>query len=268
MNSQYVIGVFDSGIGGLWLLLELSKQMPGHDFIYFADSKYAPWGTLTKEVLVNRSEEIAHFLIEHGCENIVIACNTATLQCINHLRSKYTQRFFGIEPAVKPAKKVTKTGKIGLLATDGTLNSDRVKMLISHSDDHTSFDFRRFPNVVELLENGQSVSGVDTLSTIKNILEDFKSKNIDTIILGCTHYRYLYDEIRSQAGIDFTVVEPVYDVARYIKNELVTEDKMNPQCKDEVGKITIFTSGDNADIIKGYTSMLFPTRCLYIKSLF
>ncbi|NOX92526.1 MAG: glutamate racemase [Gammaproteobacteria bacterium] len=258
------IGIFDSGIGGLWLLLELQKKMPSCEFSYFADSGYAPWGALSKARVLERSEAITDFLIVKGCESIVVACNTATSLCIEHLRSKYSQRFFGIEPAIKPAGLVTKTGSIGLLATYGTLSSERVHVLISKYSEGAVVECLNFPGVVELIEGGKSISREDISSTIDDILDQFKKKNIDTIILGCTHYRYFYEEIMQKAGNEFYVLEPVCDVVKHIAKKLSYFDIEN------VGMPTsdstrIYTSSIDTTAINKSLELMFANTCAQVE---
>ena len=229
--------------------------MPDFEFHYFADSGYAPWGGLSESGVLERSEAITDFLVSKGCENIVVACNTATSQCISHLRSKYSQRFFGIEPAIKPAGLATKTGSIGLLATDGTLNSERVRVLISKYSANAKVELLGFPGVVELIEGGESISKEEVSETIDAILNKFREKNVDTIVLGCTHYRYFYEAITQKAANEFNIVEPVKNVAKHIANQLSSFDKSH--ANDNDGNVYIYTSSKDLSVINKYVKFMF-----------
>jgi len=251
------IGIFDSGVGGLWLMNELIHRMPFHNYYYFADSGFSPWGELSADKIIERSEKITRFLIDRGCNEIVVACNTATSQCIENLRMLHTQRIFGIEPAIKPASMITQTGVIGLLATEGTLGSERVRTLIKNHSKNCTVELVNFPGVVESIENGEFVFDKNFKSKIAKILHKFREQGIDTIILGCTHYRYFYEEILLQAQEEFFVVEPVNSVAEYMTRELsafITHSKYSTKKAD----VTIFTTGRRLVVLDKYVKELFP----------
>ena len=138
MNSNSPVGVFDSGIGGISVLKWLRKELPYEDFIYVADSRYNPYGNKSKTFIEERSVFLTEFLLAQGAKAIVVACNTATAAAIATLRSMYPVPFIGMEPGVKPALSITKTGIVGILATKETLNSQKFETLIN-----------RFSNIID-----------------------------------------------------------------------------------------------------------------------
>ena len=120
-----MIGIFDSGVGGLSVLREIRKLLPEEKYIYYSDNAHCPYGEKSQEYIIDRAREITRFLLSQGAEIIVVACNTATAAAIATLRKEFDVRFIGMEPAIKPAAAITKTGVVGVLATAGTLNADK-----------------------------------------------------------------------------------------------------------------------------------------------
>ena len=120
-----MIGIFDSGIGGLSVFREIRKVLPEQSYVYYSDNAHCPYGEKTREYIIDRARTITRFLLEKGCEIIVVACNTATAAAIATLRDEFPVKFIGMEPAIKPAAQATKTGVVGVLATAGTLRATK-----------------------------------------------------------------------------------------------------------------------------------------------
>ena len=152
MNNP--IGVFDSGIGGITVLKELIKELPNENFIYFADSKNAPYGPRSKEEIISFSEEIINFLIAKSCKLVVIACNTATAAAVYEMRQKFNIPIVGLEPAVKPACLKTKTKNIAVLATEGTFRGNHFKTTSEKYQEYVTIHLQVAKGLVELAENG------------------------------------------------------------------------------------------------------------------
>jgi len=226
MNNK--IGVFDSGIGGLTTLKEIRSILPNEDYIYFADSKNNPYGEKTKEELFNITDNIVKYLINKNVKIIVIACNTATTNCINMLRDKYKDMLFvGTEPAIKVACD-NNYKNILLLATPTTINSQRTKKLI----DNFKKDYQRIylvacDELANAIENNNNEK-IDLL--LHKYLDQYKDKNIDSIVLGCTHYPIIKKKIKKMFK-NATLVDGNKGVARRVKYLLERNNLLNNQNK-------------------------------------
>ena len=195
----FMIGVFDSGVGGLSVWRELYKEFPGETYLYVSDSGYCPYGPKSKEEVIERAVAITEFLISNGAEIIVVACNTATAAAINHLRSHYTIPFVGMEPAVKPAALNTRTGAIGVLATKGTFKGELYLRTLHKFASNATVLEQVGEGLVELVENGET----DTPQARKLIgkyIRPMLEQNADHIVLGCTHYPFLREVINDVVG--------------------------------------------------------------------
>lgn len=191
-NKAAPIGIFDSGLGGLSVTKEIIDLLPNESIIYLADSKNAPYGEKSKQQIIDFSIKNTELLLSLGCKIIVVACNTATTNAIKVLRSKYNVSFIGIEPAIKPAALNTKTGKIGVLATKGTLSSE---LFISTSSQFNNVEFieTEGKNLVRLIEAGKIE---ETKLLLKEYILPMLEKGVDNIVLGCTHYPFLIPIIK------------------------------------------------------------------------
>ena len=216
MNSKQAIGIFDSGVGGLSIWNEITTLLPHERTIYLADSKNAPYGQKSKQTIIEFSIKNTELLIEKGCKIIVVACNTATTNAIDYLRSHYKIPFIGIEPAIKPAALQTKTNSIGILATKGTLSS-----ALFHS---TSKEFTEEILVIEqvgeglvpLIESGR-IESIEMKNLLKKYLNPMLKKNIDYLVLGCSHYPFLILQIKNILGNKVQIIDSGEAVAKQTK---------------------------------------------------
>lgn len=213
------VGVFDSGVGGLSLLKNIREQLPGEDLIYIADSGFAPYGNRSKEYIENRCLTLSDFLLEKNVKAIVVACNTATAAAISKMRSIYTVPVVGMEPGVKPAISLTKTGTIGILATTETLKSEKFQNLVNRFCHECEIVTRDCPGLVEQVEK-MDLSGSSTLEMVKKYLSALLEKGADTIVLGCTHYLFLTPLIEKITGPDIRVIDTGTAVARELTRRL------------------------------------------------
>ncbi|MDY7396252.1 glutamate racemase [Aureibaculum sp. 2210JD6-5] len=233
MISKNSIGVFDSGVGGISILKELIQLLPNENTIYLADSKNAPYGERSKQEIIDLSIKNTEYLLSRNCKIIVVACNTATTNAIDYLRSNYNVPFIGIEPAIKPAALQTKTNAIGILATKGTLSSD-----LFHS---TSQKFTEGITVIEtigeglvpLIENNQ-IESLEMEQLLQKFLRPMLQKKIDYLVLGCSHYPFLIPQIKKIVGKNVTIIDSGEAVARQTKtildkNNLLNISKKVPQ---------------------------------------
>ena len=217
-----MIGIFDSGSGGLSVLREIVKILPRERYFYFADNAYCPYGKKSAEEIIARSRTITDFLVSKGAGIIVVACNTATSAAIATLRKEYPMSFIGMEPAVKPAALSSKSGVIGVLATAGTLKGS--KYLISKGKYEK--DVRIIENVgegfVELVESGET-GGPHAEQVIRASLQPLLDAGADTIVLGCTHYPFLLETMKAIAPEGTRFIDPAPAVARQLKAVMDSE---------------------------------------------
>ncbi len=190
MNKLDYIAVFDSGLGGLSVLRELQKLMPGERFLYFGDRKNAPYGVKSTEEVRRLTLSAAQRLMEKGCKALVVACNTATAAAIGQLRTTYPEKVIvGIEPALKPAAEQFPAGPIGIMATEVTLREEKLSVLMLHYP-NTELIRIPAPGLVEHIEAGKPVDGL-----LKKLLCPYKNK-LKALVLGCTHYPLVKEEIQ------------------------------------------------------------------------
>jgi glutamate racemase len=247
------IGVFDSGIGGLTVLKELASRLPNEDFIYYADSKNAPYGPKSVEEIIKLSDEIIRFLLKNNCKLIIIACNTATAAAVVEMRTRFQIPIIGLEPAIKPACLNTKTGNIGVLATEGTFRGNHFLKTSEKYIDYVVLHLQVAKGLVELAEKGIFV-GQEAEDLVKQYTDPFSTSNIDYLVLGCTHYPYFYNLIKRNVGPGVTVVDSAEPVARRTKDVLMTNKLFRTEKENR--KIVVFTSGD-ISVVQNVVSQLF-----------
>ena len=222
------IGFFDSGIGGTSIWKEVVTLLPNENTIYLADSKNAPYGQKSKEKIIEFSIKNTELLLNHNAKIIVVACNTATTNAISILRDKYKIPFIGIEPAIKPAGLITKTKKIGILATKGTLNSELFENTSGQLDPEIEIIEQVGTGLVELIESG-NIDSQEMDELLLEYLQPMREQNIDALVLGCTHYPYLIPKIRKITGNDIKIIDSGEAVARQTKNILDIKDRLHKE---------------------------------------
>lgn len=254
-----MIGIFDSGIGGLSVFREIRKLLPEQSYIYYSDSAHCPYGDKSKEYIIDRARSITRRLMGMGAEIVVVACNTATAAAISTLRKEFPIKFIGMEPAIKPAAALTKTGVVGVLATAGTLKAEkyldtREKWAQSITVvEHTGEGF------VELVEKGQT-SGAEAEAVVQNSLVPLLEAGADTIVLGCTHYPFLADTIKKVAaahgadGNSFHLIDPAPAVARHLLEVMEAEGIQT--VSPEGFSIELLCSGDRKGLLHTYNSLV------------
>jgi glutamate racemase len=213
------IGIFDSGIGGTSIWKEIIALLPNENSIYLADSKNAPYGQKTEEDIIALSIKNTEFLLEKNCKIIVVACNTATTNAIKVLREKYDVPFIGIEPAIKPAALKTLTKTIGILATKGTLNSELFEKNSNKITNEIQIIEQVGEGLVPLIENG-NLNSTEIKILLSRYLYPMLKKEIDCLVLGCTHYPYLIPQIKKIIGNDIHIIDSGEAVARQTKSIL------------------------------------------------
>ncbi len=230
------IAVFDSGVGGISVLRELVKLMPGEDFLYFGDSANAPYGDKTTEEVRRLTLQNANMLLNCGVKALVIACNTATSAAINDLRQAHPDAIIvGIEPALKLAADKFPTGTIGIMATQVTLREEKLSQLQERFPEVT-VERIPAPGLVELIEKGKADSP-ETKTLLQNILMPYKGK-LDALVLGCTHYPFAKDAIGDILGEGTLLLDGGEGTARQTKRLLEQADLLN----NGQGSVTIENS--------------------------
>lgn len=216
------IGVFDSGVGGTSIWKEIILRLPKEDTIYLADSKNAPYGEKTKEEIIDVCVRNTELLITKGAKLIVVACNTATTNAIDVLRAKFNIPFIGIEPAIKPAALATKTNAVGILATKGTLSSSLFHKTAQMFASGITIVEQEGTGLVPLIEDNQ-IKSIETELLLKKLLRPMLDKNIDYLVLGCSHYPYLIPEIRKIVGENVVIIDSGFAVAKQTEKILLQE---------------------------------------------
>lgn len=242
--SDHPIGVFDSGIGGLSVLRSIRELMPDEDLIYFGDQAHVPYGPRSMEQIQKYSEGITRFLLKHDSKIIVVACNTASAAALKYLRVTFPEiSFVGMEPAVKPAAEKTQTGRVGVLATPATFQGALYASVVERFGAGVELFQHTCPGLVNQIEAGE-LDSPKTRAILEDALLPMLEKNIDTVVLGCTHYPFVIPLIRQVAGGNVRVIDPAPSVARQVKRLLEAEGMMN-QAGHGAG-IRFFTSGASA----------------------
>jgi glutamate racemase len=215
-----VIGVFDSGIGGLSVLRALRAELPSEHFTYFADTAHAPFGERDEAFVAQRSLTITHELVErHGAKLVVVACNTATAAAIHLLRDAHTKLpIVGIEPALKPAAQATKTGKVGVMATRGTLASAKFDSLLRGLQGKARFVLQPCDGLAHAIEAGDEAQVRSLCQRYAGAI--LETGDVDTLVLGCTHYAFAHEVLRAIAGPGVAIMEPGAAVARRVRSLL------------------------------------------------
>ncbi len=216
------VGIFDSGVGGLTVLVELRKRLPGEDFIYFGDTGRVPYGIKGKETVTRYSIEIANYLlVNRDIKALVIACNTSSALAFEDLKKIYRIPLFEVVvPAVRRAAKTTVTGKIGVIGTRSTIQSGAYRKRLKELNGNLKVFQKACPLFVPLVEEGW-VKHKITGMVVEEYLKGLKKRGIDTLILGCTHYPFLRDVLREFMGPEVSIVDSATAVAEEVKSELV-----------------------------------------------
>jgi glutamate racemase len=237
-----LIGIFDSGIGGLSVLRALQAELPHERFVYVADSGHAPYGERDTAHVLARSHAIAAHLIAVGAKALVMACNTATAAAVQHLRSAYPALpVIGIEPAIKPAVALSRTGHIGVMATRGTLASAKFQALLAAHAAGARFSVRACDGLAELIERyAVTANATDLIAACADnasALGRFGSEpdQIDVLVLGCTHYPLARDMLRDQVGPGVTLIDPGDAVARQTRRVLEAANLLAPAQPSQAG---------------------------------
>ena len=248
MNEQ-PIGLFDSGVGGLTIWSEIVSLLPAENTIYLADSKNSPYGGKSKEEVIGLSVKNTERLLQDNCKLIVVACNTATTNAIDYLRSRYNIPFVGIEPAIKPAALNSASKTVGVLATKGTLSSDLFHHTATNHAAGITIVEQEGTGLVSLIEAGKT-KDPETRRQLEILLQPMIDKGIDHLVLGCTHYPFLIPVLKEILPPSVTILDCGEAIARQTENILRAADSLN---KGTSPKHRIIGNGD-IDLLREFSS--------------
>ena len=237
------IGVFDSGVGGLSVLRAIHAALPHEHLVYVADSGHAPYGDQSEAHITQRTLTVGHWLAEQGVKGITIACNTATVVAAKTLREQTHLPVVAIEPAIKPAVALTRSGVVGVLATRQTVQSAAVARLVELYGADKRILLQGCPGLVEQVERAD-LHSAETEALLRQFITPLLEQGVDTLVLGCTHYPFLRDTIQRVAGDAVTLLDPAEAVARELVRRLTDSGSLSASCQS--GHVQFFTSGDVA----------------------
>ena len=245
------IGVFDSGVGGLSVLRALRAELPHEQFVYVADSGNAPYGERDDDHVTTRSHAIANYLLaQHQIKALVVACNTATAAAIEPLRAEHPALpIIGVEPALKPATQISRTRRIGVMATRRTLSSARFQALLAAQADQAEFVLQACDGLADAIEHSTSTGlAIETIACCARHIRvmgpfGLNHQEIDTLVLGCTHYPFASDALRTLIGPDVTLIDTGGPVARQTRARLAADSRLQPY-DATLGKLQLWSTGD------------------------
>lgn len=244
-----MIGVFDSGIGGLSILRALRAELPGESFVYVADSGHAPYGERDAAHVQARARALTAYLVERGVQALVVACNTATAAAIHLLRAEHPSLpIIGVEPALKPAVALSRTGRIGVMATRGTLESDKFRRLLDSLQGQADFMLQPCDGLALAIEHSADGSTATALHLAEIARKHVQSLQaacppngpLDTVVLGCTHYPLVADLLGSLLGPQVILLDPGQAVARHTHHRIAT---LPDQASRSAGELTLLSTG-------------------------
>lgn len=226
-KRQCPIGVFDSGLGGISVLRELVALMPQENFIFYGDSKHAPYGTKALEEVQALTCADAEYLIEQGVKALVVACNTATSAAITILREKYADMpVIGIEPALKPAVLAKANPRVVVMATPMTLREEKFGQLMKKYEEQAEILPLPCPGLVEFVERGE-LESLELESFLRELFADYLVHPVDCVVLGCTHYPFVRGMIQKVLGADVLIFDGGEGTAKETRRRLMECDLLN-----------------------------------------
>jgi glutamate racemase len=258
------IGFFDSGIGGLSVMLAARCILPFENLIYFADSAHCPYGSKGRDFVQQRSLAICRFLLEKGAKALVVACNSASEAALELLRLSFPDcEVIGVEPALKVAQGLSKNNKIGVLGTPLTLKGRRFSRLLENFSAGMEVYTQPVSGLVELIENG-CFDDPQVETILKKNLRPLLNKGVDTLVLGCTHYPILRGQIAAICGPQVEVIDTAEPVARQLWRRLVLRGRLNPGPAS--GHSDYFSSGETRTVTRVVRKIMADPAIMVLKS--
>lgn len=258
MDKNAPIGVFDSGVGGLTVAREIMRQIPNERIVYFGDTARVPYGSKSKDNIIKFSRQIIRFLQTENVKAIVIACNTASALALDEMQQEFELPILGVvKPGAKVAVETTANKRIGLIGTEANIRSGVYKRYIKSLDDEAKVFEKACPLFVPLVEEGWLHDDI-TLQVASRYLEELKEKDIDTLIMGCTHYPLIRSTIRKVMGDKVNLVNPAYETAIELKNLLERDNLANKCDVDSPSSMYRFYVSDAEEKFKLFANSILP----------
>ncbi len=259
------IGVFDSGVGGLTVAREIMRQLPNERIVYFGDTARVPYGNKSKETVMKYSRQIVHFLMTQQVKAIVVACNTASAYALDELEHEVDIPIIGVvRPGARAAMEATKNGKIGVIGTEATISSGIYNRYIEKNDRSVKIIGKACPLFVPLVEEGLWEDPV-TDEIARRYLAELIDRDIDTLILGCTHYPMIRSTVGRIMGRQVTLVNPAYETARELK-EMLLEKGLESEHRPGLGtELYRFFVSDAADKFQRFANSILTYGILSAK---
>ena len=268
-KAEAPIGVFDSGAGGLTILSALRQELPCENYIYFGDTVHCPYGTRSDAEIIDLSVQANRFLIEQGVKLIVVACNTASQAALNSLRATFPWvHFVGVVPAVKPAARATKKGRIGIAATNQAAKAVYLQQLIDEFAGGIQAYAVGCPELVTLVERGE-LDGPVVEETVRQALQPVLQKDVDVIVLGCTHFPALRPVMERVTAHQVQIIDSGTAIARRTHYVLDAEWLIQPKNSNQAhcGELQVWCSGD-AKVFSNIASKLLGYTVIAHQSTF
>ncbi len=243
MSAAHPIAVFDSGLGGLTVLRALRERLPGEDFLYFADTRFLPYGDRPETFLRERGVHIAQALAQRGAKALVIACNTATAAAAEAIRAVSRLPVVALEPGVKPAAALTRSGTVGVLATTRTLESERFRRLVDSHAEGLSVVAQACPGLAEAIE-AEGPAGAGVAALLDRYVAPLAAAGADVAVLGCTHYPWVAEAIARRLPRGALILDTGEAVARQVERRLAADATLG----GGHGRLTVATSGNAAAV--------------------
>lgn len=258
MDKNAPIGVFDSGVGGLTVAREIMRQIPNERIVYFGDTARVPYGSKSKDNIIKFSRQIIRFLQTENVKAIVIACNTASALALDEMQQEFDLPILGVvKPGAKVAVETTANKRIGLIGTEANIRSGVYTRYIKSLDDEAKVFEKACPLFVPLVEEGWLHDDI-TLQVASRYLEELKEKDIDTLIMGCTHYPLIRSTIRKLMGDKVNLVNPAYETAIELKNLLERDNLANKCDVDSPSSMYRFYVSDAEEKFKLFANSILP----------
>lgn len=261
------IGVFDSGVGGLTVAREIMRQIPNEKIVYFGDTARVPYGSKSKETVTRFSRQIVRFLQTHQVKTIVVACNTASAYALEALEQEFDIPIIGVvKPGAKVAAEVTRNGRIGVIATEATIGSRIYNQYIEELNKNVAIYGKACPLFVPLVEEGLWQDPV-TDEIAKRYLAELIDIDIDTLILGCTHYPLIRSTLGRIIGEEVTLVNPAYETAKELKELLAEKNLLNDVAPGLGENQYQFYVSDGAEKFKRFANSIIKYGILSAKTI-
>ena len=258
MDKNAPIGVFDSGVGVLTVAREIMRQIPNERIVYFGDTERVPYGSKSKDNIIKFSRQIIRFLQTENVKAIVIACNTASALALDEMQQEFDLPILGVvKPGAKVAVETTANKRIGLIGTEANIRSGVYTRYIKSLDDEAKVFEKACPLFVPLVEEGWLHDDI-TLQVASRYLEELKEKDIDTLIMGCTHYPLIRSTIRKVMGDKVNLVNPAYETAIELKNLLERDNLANKCDVDSPSSMYRFYVSDAEEKFKLFANSILP----------